>query len=59
MGIAWEAYHKGVQLLGVPGIALDLDRTCCNITYKTWWLGFLPQEHVYIYIYMYIDLHIV
>ena len=23
MGIVWEAYHKGVQLLGVPGITLD------------------------------------
>ena len=23
MGIAWEAYQKGVPLLGVPGIALD------------------------------------
>ena len=24
MGIVWEAYHKGVPLLGVPGISLDL-----------------------------------
>ena len=24
MGIAWEAYHKGVPLLGVPGITLDV-----------------------------------
>ena len=24
MGIVWEAYHKGVPLLGVPGITLDL-----------------------------------
>ncbi len=23
MGIVWEAYHKGVPLLGVPGITLD------------------------------------
>ena len=23
MGIVWEAYHKGVTLLGVPGITLD------------------------------------
>ena len=23
MGIVWEAYHKGVPLLGVPGIILD------------------------------------
>ena len=23
MGIVWEAYHKGVPLLGVPGISLD------------------------------------
>ena len=24
MGIVWEAYHKGVPLLGVPGITLEL-----------------------------------
>ena len=24
MGIVWEAYHKGVPLLGVPGITLDV-----------------------------------
>ncbi len=24
MGIVWEAYHKGVPLLRVPGITLDL-----------------------------------
>ena len=24
MGIVWEAYHKGVPLLGVTGIILDL-----------------------------------
>ena len=24
MGIVWEDYHKGVQLLGVPGITLEL-----------------------------------
>ena len=24
MGIVWEAYHKGVPLLGVPGITLDM-----------------------------------
>ena len=23
MGIVWEAYHKGVPLLGVPRISLD------------------------------------
>ena len=23
MGIVWEAYHKGVPLLGGPGITLD------------------------------------
>jgi len=23
MGMVWEAYHKGVLLLGVPGITLD------------------------------------
>ena len=23
MGIVWEDYHKGVPLLGVPGITLD------------------------------------
>ena len=23
MGIVWEAYHKRVPLLGVPGITLD------------------------------------
>ena len=29
MGMVWEAYHKGVPLLGVPGITLD-----------TSWMGF-------------------
>ena len=24
MGIVWEAYHKGVPLLGVPGITLEM-----------------------------------
>ena len=24
MGIVWEAYHKGVPLLGVPEITLDI-----------------------------------
>ena len=24
MGIVWEAYHKGVPLLGVPRITLDI-----------------------------------
>ena len=24
MGIVWEDYHKGVQLLGIPGITLEL-----------------------------------
>ena len=30
MGIVWEAYHKGVPLLGVPGITLDCgpNETC-------------------------------
>ena len=23
MGIVWETYHKGVPILGVPGITLD------------------------------------
>ena len=23
MGIVWEAYHKGVPLLGVPGITIE------------------------------------
>ena len=23
MGVVWEAYHKGVPLLGVPGITLE------------------------------------
>ena len=23
MGIVWEAYHKGVPFMGVPGITLD------------------------------------
>ena len=31
MGIVWEAYHKGVPLLGVPGITLEWD----------------PQQHFY------------
>ena len=28
MGIVWEAYHKGVPLLGVPGNSLD--RSCSD-----------------------------
>ena len=24
MGLVWEAYHKGLPLLGVPGITIDL-----------------------------------
>ena len=24
MGIVWEAYHKGVPLLGVPRVSLDI-----------------------------------
>jgi len=24
LGMVWEAYHKGVPLLGVPGISLDI-----------------------------------
>ena len=24
MGIVWETYHKGIPLLGVPGITLDI-----------------------------------
>ena len=24
MGIVWETYHKGVPLLGVPGITLEI-----------------------------------
>ena len=24
MGIVWEAYHKGVSLLGVPGITIEV-----------------------------------
>ena len=27
MGIVWEAYHKGVPLLGVPGITLEIIMT--------------------------------
>ena len=27
MGIVWEASHKGVPLLGVPGITLELNIT--------------------------------
>ena len=27
MGRVWEAYHKGVPLLGVPGITLDCKAT--------------------------------
>jgi len=32
MGIVWAAYHKGVSLLGVPGITLD---SVSKITKKT------------------------
>ena len=28
MGIVWEAYHKGVPLLGVPRISLEMMRIC-------------------------------
>ena len=37
MGMVWEAYHKGVPLLGVPGISLDF---VCSIFWfsdvRTW-----------------------
>ncbi len=26
MGIVWEAYHKGIQLLGVPENPTDIDK---------------------------------
>ena len=28
MGMVWEAYHKGIPLLGVPGITLE---ECVNV----------------------------
>ena len=38
MGMVWEAYHKGVPLLGIPGFTLDF---VCSIfwfsdVFKTW-----------------------
>ena len=33
MGMVWEAYHKGVPLLGVPGITLDWVTTKLNSIY--------------------------
>ena len=40
MGIVWEAYHKGVPLLGVPGITLEKLKMCVfgkntNVSFKT------------------------
>ena len=37
MGIVWEAYQKGVPLLGVPGITLDSwnGKSSCFSTYST------------------------
>ena len=35
MGMVWEAYHKGVPLLGVPGITLDVcvkSFTSCEVS---------------------------
>ena len=36
MGIVWEAYHKGVPLLGVPGITLDRF-LCWHLAASTWY----------------------
>ena len=33
MGMVWEDYHKGVPLLGVPGITLDLQLLFYNVAY--------------------------
>ena len=33
MGMVWEAYHKGVPLLGVPGITLDTWRIIPGLGY--------------------------
>ena len=32
MGIVWEANHKGVPLLGVPGISLEIFFNCVETT---------------------------
>ena len=45
MGIVWEAYHKGVPLLGVPGITLEninIEKTL-NMTIKN-----PPLESMYL-----------
>ena len=51
MGMVWEASHKGVPLLGVPGITLDCFRPRKKPSTKSgpfWtlghWLGVWPDE---------------
>ena len=39
MGMVWEDYHKGVPLLGVPGITLEYNTTHWNSTRKMTLLG--------------------
>jgi len=41
MGIVWEAYHKGVPLLGVPGITLDPRETA---TSRIFGIDFPPPQ---------------
>ena len=36
MGIVWEAYHKGVPLLGVPGITLDTTMVSIVFSRDSW-----------------------
>ena len=39
MGIVWEAYHKGVPLLGVPGITLDpFQAPASHSLCVNWWI---------------------
>jgi len=41
MGMVWEAYHKGVPILGVPRITLELGRYWSHRKSTIgWWFGF-------------------
>ena len=65
MGIVWEAYHKQVPLLGVPGITLDMGFSASFSASLGLVMFFLSRlnfffgtqlqiQYVYIHMYIYI-----
>ena len=43
MGMVWEASHKGVPLLGVPGITLEPFPGTCGCSVRDFLYGFDPM----------------